>query len=92
MSVIPAYESALEFMVAHVKPGGWIVIADAKHSARWYARPFNWVALLLSWGAAGVMSRHPWETLVEKVDDFVCREWFLGFFYGAAGCVYGNSE
>lgn len=85
MSVIPDYNGALQRMIAHVRPGGQVVIADAKRSSHWYARPFNGVADLLGWGAAADMSRRPWEALAEMVDDFVYHEWFMGFFYVAAG-------
>ena len=87
MSVISHYKRALQRMIAHVRPGGQVVIADAKRSSRRYARPFNGVADLLGWGAAADMSRRPWEALAEMVDDFVYHEWFMGFFYVAAGRV-----
>ena len=87
MSVIPDYQGALQRMIAHVRPGGRVVIADAKHSSRWYARSFNFIADLLGWGAAGDVSRRPWEDLAKVVDDYVYREWFMGFFYVAGGRV-----
>ncbi|MFQ5813472.1 MAG: class I SAM-dependent methyltransferase [Anaerolineae bacterium] len=87
MSVIPDWQGALQHMLAHVRPGGRIVIADAKHSSRWYARSFNLIADLLAWGVAGDISRRPWEELVGMVDDYVYREWFMGFFYVAGGRV-----
>ena len=87
ISVIPDYRSALDRMLAHVKPGGYLAIGDAKRSSRWYGRPFNWMADLLSTGAAGIMSRRPWEPLKEMLQDFHYDEWFIGFFYVAAGRV-----
>lgn len=87
ISVIPDYRGALECMLAHVKPGGRLAIGDAKRSSRWYGRPFNWVADLLGTGAAGMMSRKPWEQLEEMLNDFHYDEWFMGFFYVAGGSV-----
>jgi len=85
ISVIPDYRGALDRMLAHVKSGGYLAIGDAKHSSRWYGRPFNWIADLLGTGAAGMMSRKPWEPLKEMLNDFHYGEWFMGFFYMAGG-------
>jgi hypothetical protein len=74
-------------MQAHVKSGGWLAIGDAKHSSRWYGHPFNWVADFLGNGAAGMMSRRPWEPLREMLGDFHYEEWFMGFFFVAAGII-----
>jgi len=90
ISVIPDYRGALDRMLAHVKPGGWLAIGDAKRSSRWYGRPFNWVADLLGSGAAGMMSRRPWEPVREMLGEFHYEEWFMGFFYVAAGQVQIN--
>jgi len=87
ISVIPDYRTALDRMLAHVKPGGYLAIGDAKRSSRWYGRLFNWVADLLGNGAAGKMSRRPWESLQEMLTDYHYDEWFMGFFYMAAGRV-----
>ena len=87
MSVIPDYESALERMRTHLLPGGRMAIADAKRSTRWYARPFNFVADLLGWGAAADMTRRIWIDVQAQVDDYFYREWFMGFFYVAAGRI-----
>ena len=87
ISVVPDYRGALDRMLAHVKPGGYLAIGDAKRSSRWYGRPFNWVADLLGAGAAGMMSRRPWEPLKETLNDFHYDEWFMGFFYVAAGRI-----
>ncbi|MBN1454122.1 MAG: hypothetical protein JW963_24105 [Anaerolineales bacterium] len=72
-------------MLANVKPGGYLAIGDAKRSSCWCGRPFNWVADLLGNGAAGMMSRKPWEPMREMLGDFHYEEWFMGFFYVAAG-------
>jgi len=87
ISVIPDYRGALDRMLAHVKPSGYLAIGDAKRSSRWYSRPFNWVADILGHGAAGMMSRRPWEPLQEILNDYLYDEWFMGFFYVAAGRV-----
>ena len=90
ISVIPDYRSAMDRMLAHVKPGGYLAIGDAKRSSRWYGRSFNWIADLLGDGAAGVMSRKPWELMKTKLGNFHYDEWFMGFFYVAAGQVQTN--
>ena len=87
ISVIPNYRGALDRTQAHVKPGGYLAIGDAKRSSRWYGRPFNWLADLLGYGAAGKMSRRPWEPLKEMLNYYHYDEWFMGFFYTAAGQV-----
>ena len=87
ISVIPDYRGALDRMFAHVKSGGYLAIGDAKRSSRWYGRPLNWVADLLGTGAAGMMSRRSWEPLQEILNDFHYDEWFMGFFFVAAGRV-----
>jgi len=87
ISVIPDYRDALDRMLAHVKLGGYLAISDAKHSSRWYGRPFNWVTDLLGTGAAGMMARRPWEQLKEMLADFHYDEWFMGFFYVAGGSI-----
>ena len=87
ISVIPECRSALDRMCAHLKPGGRLAIGDAKRSSRWYGRPFNWLADLLGNVAAGVMSRQPWDLLRGVLDDYRYNEWFMGFFYVAAGEV-----
>ncbi|OGO80706.1 MAG: hypothetical protein A3K41_04555 [Chloroflexi bacterium RIFOXYD12_FULL_57_15] len=87
IGVIPDYRGALNRMVGHIKPGGWLAIGDAKRSTCLHGRPFNWLADLLGYGAAEVMSRRPWESLREMLDDFYYEEWFSGFFYVAGGSV-----
>ena len=83
--VIPDHRAALEHMLAHLKPGGWLAIGDAKRSSLSSGRPFNWLADLLGYGAAEEMTRRPWEWLRETLDDFHYKEWFSGFFYTAGG-------
>ncbi len=85
MGVIPDYRAALNRMLAHLKQGRWLAIGDAKCSSGWNGFAFNWLAELLGYGAAEVMSRRPWESLQEMLIDFHYKEWFSGFFYVAAG-------
>jgi len=85
ISVIPDYRGALERMLAHVKPSGFLAIGDAKRSSCWYGRPFNWLADLLGIGAAGIMTRKPWKLMKKMLVSFHYDEWFMGFFYVAAG-------
>lgn len=92
MSVIPNYRRALQQMVSSVRPGGRVAIADARRSERSYARPFNFVADVLGWGAAADVSRRPWETLRGLLDDVSYEDFFLGFFYVAAGSVSHNTQ
>lgn len=92
ISVIPDYRGALDRMLAHVKPGGYLAIGDAKRSSRWYGRPFNGLADLLGYVAAGVMSRQPWELLKNMLGDFHYEEWFMGFFYITVGSVESDKR
>jgi ubiquinone/menaquinone biosynthesis C-methylase UbiE len=92
MSVIPDYREALRRMIGSVRAGGRVTIAGARRSERAYARPFNFVADGLGWGAAANLGRRPWETLAELVEAFACETFFLGFFYVAAGSVPHTTE
>lgn len=87
MTVIPNYREALQRMVASVRPGGRVAIADARRSGHSYARPFNFVADAFGWVAAADISRRPWETLRGMVDEFSYEQFFLGLFFAAAGSV-----
>ena len=87
ISVIPNDRLALDRMVMHVKAGGWLAIADARRSSRWYGRPLNWLADALGYGAAADTTRKPWELMQNLVTDFHCRDWAWRFFYVAAGRV-----
>jgi ubiquinone/menaquinone biosynthesis C-methylase UbiE len=84
-SVVPGWELALERAVAHLKPGGRLVIADARFSDRWYARPFNWVSDLLGAGAAADLGRRPWQLLPRYLEGTGYEELFMGFLYIAWG-------
>jgi hypothetical protein len=45
------------------------------------------VADLLGQGAATHMSRRIWEDVENLGDDYFYQEWFMGFFYLAAGGI-----
>jgi ubiquinone/menaquinone biosynthesis C-methylase UbiE len=87
VGVIPDYRSALDRMAAHLKPGGWLAIGDAKRSSGRDGVAFNWLADLLGYGAAEDMTRRPWESLREMLGSYHYEEWFSGFFYVAGGRV-----
>lgn len=84
-SVVPGWQAALERAAAHVKPGGQLVVADARFSERWYARPLNWYANLLGIGGAADISRRPWELLPQYLGTVEYEELLLGFLYVAWG-------
>lgn len=80
-SVVPGWQTALERVVSHLRPGGRLVVADARFSERWYARPFNWYADILGLGAAADISRRPWELLPRYLTHVGYKELLLGFLY-----------
>ncbi len=84
-SVVPDWQAALERAVAHVKPGGRLVVGDARFSERWYARPFNWYADIMGLGAAADPSRRPWELLPQHLFNVGYQDLLLGFLYVAWG-------
>lgn len=84
-SVVPDWEMALERAVAHLKPRGWLVIADGRLSQRWYAIPFRWVADLMGLVAAADMGRRAWRLLPLYLAEIGYDELLLGFLYIAWG-------
>lgn len=84
-SVVPDWQVALERAVAHVRPGGWLVVGDARFSERWYARPFNWYADIMGVGAAADIGRRPWELLPQHLINVGYEDLLLGFLYVAWG-------
>jgi ubiquinone/menaquinone biosynthesis C-methylase UbiE len=84
-SVVPGWQEALERAVAHLKPDGWLVIADVRLSECWYARPFNWYANVMGLGAAADIGRRPWERLSGHLVHVGYDELLLGFLYIAWG-------
>ena len=84
-SVVPDWRAALERAVAHVRPGGWLVIADARFSDRWYARPLNWYADTMGLGGAADIGRRPWEWLPQVMVKVSYEDLLMGFLYVAWG-------
>jgi demethylmenaquinone methyltransferase/2-methoxy-6-polyprenyl-1,4-benzoquinol methylase len=80
-SVVPGWQLAIERAVAHLRPGGRLVIADGRLSDRWYALPFNWLADLLGVGAAADLGRRPWRLVGRYLDGIGYEEMFMGFLY-----------
>lgn len=91
-SVVPDWQVALERAVAHIRPGGWLVLADARFSERWYARPFNWYADIMGVGAAADISRRPWELLPQYLINVGYEDLLLGFLYVAWGQKRQNTS
>jgi demethylmenaquinone methyltransferase/2-methoxy-6-polyprenyl-1,4-benzoquinol methylase len=84
-SVVPDWRVALERAVAHVRPGGWLVVGDARFSERWYARPFNWYAGIVGLSGAADIGRRPWELLPQYLINVGYEDLLLGFLYVAWG-------
>jgi ubiquinone/menaquinone biosynthesis C-methylase UbiE len=84
-SVVPDWRAALKRAVAHVKPGGRLVIADARYTDRWYVTPFNWYADIMGLGAAADIGRRPWELLPRYLENVGYDDLLLGFLYAAWG-------
>jgi ubiquinone/menaquinone biosynthesis C-methylase UbiE len=91
-SVVPDWQAALERAVAHLNPGGWLVIADGRLSDRWYARPFDWIADLMGLLAAADISRRPWELLPRYLTHVGYEDLLLGFLYIAWGQMRSRSD
>jgi ubiquinone/menaquinone biosynthesis C-methylase UbiE len=89
-SVVPGWQLAMERAVAHLKPGGHLVIADGRFSDRWYALPFNWIADLLGVGAAADLARRPWHLMPRYLESTGSEELFMGFLYVAWGQKSGK--
>ncbi len=84
-SVVPDWQVALERAVAHVRPGGWLVVCDARFSERWYAQPFNWCADIMGLSGAADIGRRPWELLPQHLLNVGYEDLLLGFLYVAWG-------
>jgi demethylmenaquinone methyltransferase/2-methoxy-6-polyprenyl-1,4-benzoquinol methylase len=91
-TVVPDWQVALERAVAHVKHGGRLVVADARFSERWYARPFNWYTDIMGAGAAADMGRRPWELLPQHLTKVGYEDLLLGFLYVAWGQKEQNTS
>jgi ubiquinone/menaquinone biosynthesis C-methylase UbiE len=84
-SVVPGWQLAMERAAAHLKPGGYLVIADGRLSDRWYALPFNWIADLMGVPAAADLARRPWQLMPRYLERTACEELLMGFLYVAWG-------
>lgn len=81
------------YLLERIGPSGRLVgidytpalLADARLSERWCARPFNWFADLLGVGAAADIGRRPWELLSRYLTNAGHEELLLGFLYVAWG-------
>ncbi len=84
-TVVPGWQAALERAAAHVKPGGWLVVADFCFSARWYAQFFNWYADLLGMSGGADIGRRAWELLPHHLVNVGREDLLFGFLYVAWG-------
>jgi ubiquinone/menaquinone biosynthesis C-methylase UbiE len=82
---IPDYREAMHRMVAHVRPGGRIVIADARMRKSGHGGLSNWVAELIARYLAADLSREPEKAFAQMVDDYSYREVARGFYFIASG-------
>ncbi len=84
-TVIPGWQAALQRAVAHVKPGGRLVVADFCFSERWYAQFFNWYMDLLGASGAADLRRRAWELLPRYLVNVGREDLLLGFLFVAWG-------
>ncbi len=92
IGLMPDPDAVVQAMVAMVRPGGRILIGDARQVDRWYGRALNpslrWVGD--PWMPPAVRGRYwaarPWETLQALTEDFRYEEWLGGILYIAWGC------
>jgi S-adenosylmethionine-diacylgycerolhomoserine-N-methlytransferase len=84
-TVVPDWQAALERAVAHVKPGGWLVVGDFCFSARWYAQFFNWYADLMGTSGGADIGRRAWELLPHYLVNVGHEDLLFGFLYVAWG-------
>lgn len=83
--VIPRYEQAMQQAWDALKAGGKYVIADLCESERWYGRPLGFIMDVLGAFIITDTSRHPWEWLEARAENYRRNEVFHGFFYAAVG-------
>ena len=82
---IPDYREAMRRMVAAVRPGGRIVIADARLPKSGHSGLSNWVAKRIAHYLAADLSREPEKEFAQMVDDYSYREVARGFYFIASG-------
>lgn len=89
MSVIPDYEAAYDRLLAHVKPGGTIVVGDMQLASGWRAC-FNPLTIGLSRKFGGTKEGHRNSAKLRSMMEaelLSCRsrEFFLGAYFFCAG-------
>jgi len=82
---IPDYREAMCRMVAHVRPGGRIVVADGKMLEAGHSGLSNWVAERIARYLAADLRREPEKAFNEMVDDYSYQEIARGLYFVASG-------
>ena len=85
MANIPDYHEAMRRMVAHVRPGGKIVVADARKRTSGPRGLSNWMAERIARYLAADLTRKPEKAFAQMVDDYSYREIARGFYFIASG-------
>jgi len=83
--VIPRHEQAMQQAWDALKSGGTYAIADICESDLWYARPIGWIMNILDLFIITDSTRHPWEWLAARAQNYWREPVFFGFFYAAIG-------
>src|SRR5262249_30599049 len=83
--VIPRYEMAMQAAWNALKPGGTYAIADLCESERWYGKFIGFAMNLMDILIITDTTRHPWEWLAARAQNFYREDLFFGFFYAAVG-------
>ncbi len=84
---IPDYREAIRRMVVHVRPGGRIVIADARRRGSGSAGLSNWMAERMARSLAADLDRGSEKALAEVVEGYCYLEMARGFYFIAYGNV-----
>jgi len=87
MANIPDYREAMRRMIAHVRPGGRIVIADGRMRESRYGGISNWVTEHTARYLAADLRRNPEKAFAQMVDDYSYQEIARGFYFVAYGKV-----
>ena len=82
---IPDYREAMRRMVAHVRPGGKIVVADARKRTSGPRGLADWMAERIARYLAADLTREPEKAFAQMVDDYSYREIARGFYFIASG-------
>jgi len=84
---IPDYREAMRRMVAHVRPGGRVVVADARMRASRPPGLAGWIAGRTARYLAADLTRQPEKAFAGMVDDYSYQEIARGFYFIASGKV-----